>query len=174
MIKKDKYSLDFKLATVKEVVEGNNSIRGVARENQLHHCILARWVSFYRIYGISGLQLPAMRYDEAFKLKAIQTLRQEHLSLSATCLRFKIPSVGMLANWLKKYESRGIEALFKETRRKPKLMTMSDNTRKKPSGSKTKEQELEEENKYLRTENAYLKKLYALIQKEEAEKKKKR
>ncbi len=39
---------------------------------------------------------------------------------------------------------------------------MSDKTPKKPSKPKTKEQELEEENKYLRAENAYLKKVVCL------------
>jgi hypothetical protein len=50
-----------------------------------------------------------------------------------------------------------------------------DTPDKKPQQNKPKqarEQELEKENKFLRAENEYLKKLYALIQKEEAEKKK--
>jgi transposase len=174
MSRKIKYSLDFKLSLVKQVLKGLDSLRSIAKENGLRHSNLQLWVNFYKTYGIIGLQLPSGRYDGAFKLKAIQALKQEHLSLSETCLRFKIPGVGMLANWLKKYEAIGAEALFRESRGRPKRLAMSDTTPKKPSNPKTQEQELEEENKYLRAENAYLKKLYALIQKEEAEKKKKR
>lgn len=170
---KIKYSLEFKLSLVKRVSKDQDSLRSLAKANNVAHSLLQQWVSFYEAYGIMGLQLPRGRYDVAFKLEAIQTFKQEKLSLLETCVRFKIPAPGMLFNWLKQYESHGIEALSK-ARGRPKRMLMSDNITKKPAVPKTKEQELEEENKYLRAENAYLKKLYALIQKEEAEKKKKR
>lgn len=53
-------------------------------------------------------------------------------------------------------------------------MDAPDKKSKKNNPKQTREQELEKENNFLRAENEYLKKLYALIQKEEAEKKKKR
>lgn len=173
MSRKIKYSLEFKLSLVKQVLKERASLRSIARENGLGHCNLQLWVNFYKAYGITGLELPPGHYDVAFKLKAIQIFKQENLSLMDTCVKFKIPSHSMLISWLRKYESQGIEALS-NARGRPKRLSMSDNIPKKPSEPKTKEQELEEENKYLRAENAYLKKLYALIQKEEAEKKKKR
>lgn len=174
MIRKNKkHSLEFKLSLVKQVAKDQDSVRSLAKANNLAHSLLQRWFSFYEAHGVMGLQLPRVPYDASFKLRAIRVFKQEKLSLLETCVRFKIPAPGILSNWLKQYESQGIEALSK-ARGRPKRVPMSDNTIKKPSEPKTKEQELEEENKYLRAENAYLKKLYALIQKEEAEKKKKR
>ncbi|QPH40002.1 helix-turn-helix domain-containing protein [Pedobacter endophyticus] len=171
MSRKIKYSLELKLLLVKQAIKGEGSVRAIAKENQLDHTILDRWVSFYKVYGIEGLRLPARQYDGEFKLKAIQTLRAGGLSLYQACIRFKIPSVSMLSNWQKKYESHGAESLFKSCRGKPKSMNKSDKIPKQGTAN-AREQELE--NKYLRAENEYLKKLYALIQKEELEKRKKR
>ncbi|QNN40959.1 helix-turn-helix domain-containing protein [Pedobacter roseus] len=172
MSRKIKYGLELKLLLVKQAINGEGSVRAIAKENQINHTILDKWVSFYKAYGIEGLQLQPRQYDGDFKLTVIETLRTEGLSLYQACIRFKLPSVSMLSNWQKKYESEGVGALFKSCREK--FMDAPDKKSKKNNPKQTREQELEKENNFLRAENEYLKKLYALIQKEEAEKKKKR
>lgn len=171
MSRKIKYSLELKLLLVKQAIRGEGSVRAIAKENQLNHTLLDKWVSFYKAYGIEGLQLQPRKYDGDFKLKVLQTLRVEGLSLYQACIRFKIPCVSVLSNWQKKYESGGAGTLFKPYR--IKSMDTAGKKTKKNSPEQTREQELEKENKFLRVENEYLKKLYALIQKEEAKKKKK-
>jgi transposase len=174
MNKKNKYSLDFKVALAKQVVEGRHSLCSIARGNQLSRSTLQQWVAFYKDHGVMGLQLSGRKkYDGAFKINAIQIFKREQLSLSDTCVLLKIPATSMLLNWIKKYEYEGVEAFLKKSDRTHKRLIMQDDAPKKPAKPKTKEQELGDENKFLRAENAYLKKLYALIQKEEAEKRKK-
>ncbi len=171
MSRKIKYGLKLKLLLVKQAIKGEGSVRAIAKDNHLNHTLLDKWVSFYKAYGIEGLQLQPRKYDGDFKLKVLQTLRAEGLSLYQACIKFKIPCISVLSNWQKKYENGGAGTLFKPYR--IKTMDTPDKKTQHNKPKQAREQELEKENKFLRAENEYLKKLYALIQKEEAEKRKK-
>jgi len=65
-----------------------------------------------------------------------------------------------LYDWEKRYSEQGPVGLQDARRGRPPKMLKKENKRKKPM---TREEELETENNRLRMENAYLKKLNALV-----------
>jgi transposase len=96
---------------------------------------------------------------------------EKGLSLSQTASLFEIPSESAISRWLKTYERWGAAGLLKETRGRKKS-TMTKKPRKSsivssdPAAEKLAE--LQQEVEYLRAENAFLKKLEALVQQEKA------
>lgn len=171
MSRKSKYSLSFKLKAVQKALNGSSAIEPLASSLGIGVSMLKRWVAYYQRHGESGLQVHNNQYTVDFKVNAINVYQQEGLSLSATCLRFHIPSPSVLKKWLDKYKEQGETGLFIETRGR-KAMAPKKPSRK-TTKPKTREQELEEQLEYLKLENQYLKKLQALIQQEEQQKSKK-
>lgn len=86
-------------------------------------------------------------------------------SLIETALHFDGSNVGTISIWLaKKFDEGGIEALYKR-RGRPKQMIQNLKENKHSKTKKLSELDrLKEENKLLKIENEYLKKLDALIQ----------
>jgi len=173
MSRKIKHSLEFKIAIVKKVLKRDRSIANISKENQVGQSMLKRWVQFYQRFGEAGLCPQSNFYSLDTKLAVLKSLKDNNLSLSRACLQFNIRSTGVLSHWIRIYEKEGIEGLMIEKRGKSKLMP-SKETNKKLLKPLTDHERILEENKLLRAENAFLKKLQALIQKEEAEKKRKR
>ena len=171
MERKAKYSYEFKLRCVNEVLYQHKSVNSVAKSNGVDHKSVDLWLSFYQKYGKLGL-LPRKNktYSVDFKLKVLKMIKSKNLALSEACLEYNIPTKSIIIKWQKDFSTFGIAGLQPKPKGRPK--SMSDYKRKtdKPL---TREEELLLENERLRCENALLKKLQALIQAEEAAKKRK-
>jgi transposase len=71
----------------------------------------------------------------------------------------------MVGQWDRSYHDGGLPALIPRTRGRPKKMPQNPNPKPPPKDDQTRtREELLAEVEYLRMENAYLKKLDALIQ----------
>ena len=96
---------------------------------------------------------PNKRYTPEFKIKVVETMHREKLSYSETARQFDISNSRVTA-WERIYLEEGAEGLYAERRgrkstgRPPKIK---------------KEEDLIAEVQRLRAENAYLKKLNALV-----------
>ena len=105
--------------------------------------------------------IPNKKYTGEFKQMVIETMRKEGLSYREAARQFEIADHKRVAIWERIYLEEGPEGLYverrgrKSTGRPPKLM--------KPEV----EEDLIAEVQRLRAENAYLKKLRALILEEE-------
>ncbi len=163
MSRKVKYDLAFKLRCVKDVLEKHRSIVEVSRRKSFHKDLLRKWLQDYEIGGSKGLEpkVSNRTYSPSFKLKVLKTIEREHLSLKSARLRFHIPSDSIIINWQKNFSTFGINGLQSKPKGRP--ITMN----RKPKAPLTRLEELELENERLRCENAFLKKLRALIQAEE-------
>lgn len=161
MRKNKKHDFDFRLWVVRKVITGKHTPASISQENGINKSMVKRWVSFYRKYGVDGLKPISNNYSVDFRLRVIRIMKAESLSLSQTCLRYKIPSVSTLWNWLRIYNALGEQGLNKIIKGRPATMP------RKPKKPLTREEQLMEELADLRAENAYLKKLHALIQSEE-------
>ena len=174
MERKVKYDYAFKLECVKLVLEKHYSCNYVSIEKDLERSNLRKWIGFYKEYGAIGL-LPRKNrsYSLDFKLEVLKAIDKDSLSLRAASVKFNIPDTSIIVKWKKDFANFGLVVLQSKTRGRPK--TMNDNKRKKRKSDKplTREEELLLENEKLRCENALLKKLQALIQAEEATKKRK-
>lgn len=171
MSRKIKYSLEFKLAIIGQVLSREKSLVSISRENGIERRMVYQWVEFYKRFGEAGLIPQSRVYSLENKLEVIRYFISNKVSLRETCLQFNIRCNSVLSNWLRIYESAGVEGLSETTRGKHRLMKPKI-PKKAPSLQTDHEQVLEENNR-LRAEVAFLKKLRALIQKEESKENKK-
>jgi transposase-like protein len=99
------------------------------------------------------------RYTGEFKQKVVETMRREGLSYCETARQFDINDHKSVAAWERIYLEEGKEGLCVERRGK------ASGTQKgrKPKFDKKVDEDLIDEVQRLRAENAYLKKLNALV-----------
>ncbi|KIA92558.1 hypothetical protein OC25_16050 [Pedobacter kyungheensis] len=172
MSRQVKHSLEFKLTIVNQVLKRNKSLSSISRENGLEQRMIRQWMQFYKRFGEAGLRPHSTVYSLENKLEVIRYFIDNQVSLREACLQFNIRSNSVLSNWLRIYAAGGAEGLSEETRGKKRLMKPKI-SKKAPEKTLTEHEQVLEENKRLRAEVAFLKKLRALIQKEESKKNKK-
>ena len=107
---------------------------------------------------------PYRRYTPEFKVMVIETMRKEKLSHKEAARRFKINAHSAVAKWERIYLEEGKEGLYIERRGRK-------STGRPPKLKKEVEEDLIAEVQRLRAENAYLKKLYALVAERERQEK---
>jgi len=156
-----KYSYEQKLKVVLKVIDENvscavaGSLVGVCKGDA------QQWVKLYQEHGSKGLLMKKGTYDGHFKANVIEYMHENHLSIRETAAKFGIPSHTTVAAWERIFYEKGREALFEEKRGRIKGC---DKTKpRKPRLDPKVEEDLISENQRLKMENAYLKKLQALI-----------
>ncbi len=172
MNKRIKYDYKFRLQCVEAVVKKNHPARVVASEKGISSSNVRLWVGFYRKYGRDGLKGKKYQfYDAAFKLKVVQAIAKDFLSLREACIRFNIPSEATVVSWKRIFETEGVQGLNNKPKGSPpKMKPPIKRKANKSSKPLTREEELLKENEYLRAENALLKKLQALVQADKKQK----
>ena len=109
--------------------------------------------------------IPNKRYTPEFKIKVVETMHKEKLSYRETARQFEIPDHKMVARWERIYLEEGAEGLCIDRRGRK-------STGGQPKLKKEVEEDLISEVQRLRAENAYLKKLNALVSERVRQKKK--
>ncbi len=173
MDKRVKYSIKQKRLAIQSILSGRLSIKGAARELGCGKSAVQRWLIQYKQAGVKGLKFRNGHYDDRFKLQVVRYHIKKGLSLKQTASDFKIPNEAVLSRWIKNYERLGIDGLANKRRgRKKSIMTKKPgkkvDTAADPAAQKLAA--MQKELDYLRAENAFLKKLSALVQQEEAAK----
>lgn len=174
MSRKIKYDVDFKIKVVQQILKGKESADSISFKYTISDSIVKRWVDFYRLHGIDGLMPSNRHYSPEFKLEVVQAVKSKSLSLNKACCQFRISSVSTLKKWLILFDSCGAESLRVERRGRGKPKIRTPVMPRKPKRPLTREEQLLEELADLRAENAYLKKLQALIQSESAKEEKRK
>jgi transposase len=165
-----KYSLETKLKAVNNVLELHMSVRAVAKSLHASKSVIQRWVERYEEHGINGLTMKAGTYSGDFKVRVVEYLHENDMSVCRAAAHFGIPGDTTVGNWERIYREEGPGALYKDNRgRKYKVARYKI---KKPEPGKPVEEDLLAEVKRLRMENEYLKKLNALVQARERSAKK--
>ena len=174
MERKVKYDYTFKLECIKLIIEQDHSCETVSKQKGVHETIIRKWLRFYNAYGQNGL-LPRknQHYSIDFKLKVLKAITDEHLSLHQAYVKFNIATRSTITKWQRDFTNFGIEGLQSKPKGRAKSMDNFKRKKRKSDKPLTREEELLLENEKLRCENALLKKLQALIQAEEAVKKRK-
>lgn len=169
-----RYSEFFKLQIVQACLRGDDSLTEVARQHGLDYSMVRRWTAHYQHHGPGGLRRSRHRYSAEFKRDVLERMWRDGLSIRQTEALFDIRLAGAVGRWMQQYHSGGLNALApKRTGRPP----MTQKPSSSPPAGHTDERsrdELLEELAYLRAENAYLKKLDALIREQKAAQNKKR
>lgn len=164
-----KYTKEQRLEVVLKVTEEYLSYRDIAKLLGCGKSTVQRWLRRYEQFGDEGLSLKHgtyTAYTGKFKQHVIEYMHKNSLSISETAVKFGIPADSTVHAWERIYNKEGPQALYRDNRGRKKKMTSKKPKKVKP-GKKVKEEEKEDliaEIQRLRMENAYLKKLNALVQ----------
>ena len=160
-----RYDLDFKVKVIAYYREGHSGYV-TSKKFNLDTKIISRWVNQHQRGGLDTIKPKTnkAKYTSEFKLQVLTTMADEGLSQSQAALRFNISSPALLSVWRSSYARHGMLGLTAKAKGRPsvKLSHLTD----KPDDEKTPA-ELKRELQYLRAENAYLKKLNALLRQRE-------
>lgn len=168
MKRKVKFSIEFKEDLVKEYLQGRCSLVHLCSKYDISLSYFKRLVLRYEKQGSLSQQDKNNSYEKSFKLDCVLSVQKRGLSLSQAARIFGVPSDGTISKWIGLYNEFGEEGLSRKPRGRRKGMPDPKKKKKtKVISSDPKLSALEEELEYLRAENAYLKKLNALIQEEE-------
>ncbi|WP_139349346.1 IS3-like element IS1397 family transposase, partial [Escherichia coli] len=149
-----KHSFEVKLAAVNHYLAGHAGIISTAKLFQLSHTSLSHWINLFLLHGPRALDCRHKRsYSPEDKLCVVLYALGHSESLPRVAARFNIPSHNTVKNWIKGYRKSGNEAFIR--RRKEKSMTRSDDTHENEANMTP--EEMKDELRYLRAENAYLK-----------------
>ncbi|EIF6360600.1 IS3 family transposase [Escherichia coli] len=149
-----KHSFEVKLAAVNHYLAGHAGIISTAKLFQLSHTSLSHWINLFLLHGPRALDCRHRHsYSPEDKLCVVLYALGHSESLPRVAARFNIPSHNTVKNWIKGYRKSGNEAFIR--RRKEKSMTRSDDTHENEANMTP--EEMKNELRYLRAENAYLK-----------------
>lgn len=166
-----RYTEQQKLRVVEEYLSGSAGLLRVARLHGVDVSALRSWVAAYRLHGKAGLKKkPSGRgsaYSPEFKLSVLEKMRCEGMSYRQVAALFDIRRFDIIGAWERQYEDGGIDALIPKSKGGGRRMSVSPKPEQAaliPESDARTRSELLEELNALRMENAYLKKLNALVQ----------
>lgn len=163
-----KYTEQAKLAAVEDYCTGQLGLKVVAQCHGVNVASLRKWAALYRVHGAAGvLEKRRSPYSVEFKLLVLQCMREEELSYRQAAARFDIRNFNIIRDWERAFDEGGLTALSPYSGRRHIAMTTQlvteSQSQAHEDGARTR-QELLDELGQLRMENAYLKKLDALVQ----------
>ncbi len=166
-----KYTFELKRNAVEHYLNTNDSFKVTARKYKISYSLLKEWVARTREQGVESLNSKCTRYDVRFKMDVLNYMNNTGASPLQAAAMFNIPSASTVRKWKRVLESQGIDALRKTSKGYSTVKKKKAVAPKKKQNSDS-QNDLQKEIEYLRMENAYLKKLHALIQEKEASQKK--
>jgi len=160
-----KYDTAAKLKIVQQCMAVRGTMKAVCHAHRLDYSTVRRWVDAFRVHGVSALAPKCGRYSPAFRHSVVIGMRRDGLSLRQAAARFDVRSPKHIRRWCEQYDRGGLPALSD----RPRTMPPRKSSRPKvqlPDDQRPMK-DLIKELSYLRAENAYLKKLDALIREDE-------
>ena len=146
-------------------------VEGCSKETMYRR--IRKWAKVYDLYGEDGLEHRSRHWTYEDKINAVQRVLDGE-SYSGVAHSLGMPVETQVLNWHRKYLELGWDGLKLDGRGRKRKMGNKPN---KPSKSKPQAEEIVELRKrleYLEAENAYLKKLAALVQQRKAQEQKKK
>lgn len=149
---------------VKRYLAGGIVYRDLAAQLGISRSVLQRWVAWYQAHGSFDASAADGPHSAEFKLSALQYMWDNRLSYAQATVHFKIEGHGTLRQWARQFLQHGVTALMPDPTRRPPRMTIPTTKPEPKSNDQLTQKELLEQIAYLQMENAYLKKLQALVQ----------
>ena len=161
---------------LKMVLEYKNNgytpiVEGCSRRTMYEH--IRKWAKVYDLYGESGLEHQSKHWTYEDKINAVQRVLDGE-SYHEIAHSLGMSTISQIMTWHRKYLELGWDGLKLDGRGRKRKMGSKPI---KPSKSKSQAEEIVELRKrleYLEAENAYLKKLAALVQQRKAQEQKKK
>ena len=162
-----KLTLEDKIRII-ELKEKRLGYLAISKQFKIRNSTINRIWYNYEIHGIEGINHPPKnkKYSAELKLEIINRVLQGETK-TRLAAEYNLSGAGTIVSWMKKYEElgyNGLEGKQGRPRGRPKIMTKEE---KKNTPLTNDEREelirLRKEKEYLEMENAYLKKLDALV-----------
>jgi transposase len=163
----NKYTDKQRLDAVKAYERGSQSIEAAAMSQGVSPWALTKWIASYRAHGSSGIANRApRRYSAEFKLEVLRRIEKEGLSFRQASALFDVRRVTHISEWTRTYAKYGAAALEPYwsavgTRISKTLRQQADAAM--PNDDKLTREQLLRALQLARMENAYLKKVDALV-----------
>ena len=155
--KNKKQSLSEKLDVIKDYRSGYGCTR-ISRNRKFAECLIKRWIRVYQVHGIKGLdKQPRITISAEIKQQAVREIFDKCLSLETVALKYHV-SISAIYSWHQRVKEHGYASFLTIKQGRPNII-MGRPKKKQPE---TELEKLQEELRYLRDENALLKKLKAL------------
>jgi transposase len=152
-----------KIKAVNRYLEGKEGYSSIAKKIGVHKKIVQYWIRRYEFHGEKAFSKSYTNYSLEYKLDVLKYKNENGTSIFETASIFNLPSDSTLRQWQNLLESHGVDAL--KSKKKGRLSIKKDTKKSIPiEGSP---EPLQAEVERLRMENAYLKKLNALVQNKE-------
>lgn len=158
-----KFTVETKIRAIKEYLAGHESKKEVARRYGVDRKGLLQWIKLYQHHGEDGLQKRYTNYTAEFKLDVLNFMNDTGASSLETAAVFNIPARTTVGKWKAAFDQSGMEALIPIKKGRPPMKKKQV----KPTNTVKPKESLQEEVERLRMENAYLKKLNALVKEKE-------
>jgi transposase len=158
-----KFTPEERIQIVLRYLNGNESIKEIARDVQGNTSIVSGWIRLYEQQGIEAFLKNYTSYSSQFKMDVLNYMNETGTSSYDAAAIFNISSPGMVRNWRKKFEQGGFNALKQKKKGRPSMKKES----KKPIPAEGTVEALQKKIEKLEMENAYLKKLNSLVQMQE-------
>lgn len=110
MGRKSKIPDEIKIQIVEDYLSGKISLQSAAIKLGVNRTAVDGWVRKYKTFGKEGLinQKYNSSYSPEIKTKAVIDYLDEKGSLNDICIKYKISSISILQQWIKKYNSHKI------------------------------------------------------------------
>jgi transposase len=160
-----KYPEKVRLDAVKAYLSGQRGLKATAQAQGVGVHSLRSWVAAYQAHGVAGIQRkPRMAYDPEFKLRVLGRIREEGLSYRQAGALFGVRRFDQIGAWERAFREKGLAGLAPDRQMTMKKKVKEPDLGEAPDDDRRSRQELLREVQQLRMENAYLKKLEALVQ----------
>lgn len=158
-----KFTVEEKLNAVRDYVTGNDSKKGVAKRYGVDRSVLKQWIELFQNHGEEGLRKRYTNYSAEFKLDVLNFMNDTGASPYEAAAVYNIPSRDTVNKWKKAVDAGGRDALIPKKKGRPAMKEKPKENELPKQSNETLQQEVER----LRMENAYLKKLNALVKEKE-------
>ena len=143
----------------------------MAAKHRISQSKLRHWVKRYEAHGAGCFSRKWRYFSAEFKLTVLQRRWADKLSFNETAAIFNIGQPLRVSRWERAYEQGGVEALKPRKIGRPKIVNdPKDKPPPERPDTERSQEELIAELNQLRMENAYLKKLDALVRARQAPK----
>ncbi len=159
-----KYTTQEKIQAVKKYLEGTKGYQTIARSIGVTPSVFHTWIRLYEYHGEKAFGKRYTTYSVEDKLKVLDYMNEHGTSIRETAVIFNIPTDSTLLQWKKQFEAKGVDALKPKKKGRLPMTKKNQKETKKQAPVEGSLEALQAEIERLRMENAYLKKLNALVQ----------
>lgn len=164
-----KYSYELKMKIVQDYLNQRGGYLFLANKYGISgKTTIQKWVASYKAMGKESLKRSRQikSYSVQFKRDAVELYLTTEVSYQDLAIALDVNNPALLANWVRKYRSDGIEGLSKRKGRPPKMSPGKKSKNTEPHKTEGSQElhieELEKRVHRLEIENAFLKELRRL------------